>query len=332
MILIAKPEKIKSTRPLARAHRTNYLWPISMTLCTRLDLEQAFLEAGLAPETAARYRLETGKARPRKAIREEIGSISSAEKKSIARTTPRDIGVLHKCGTCNKEFKYTTHLRDHEKTHTGEKPYQCEFCKYKCGDERFKSNKDLYAGGKSHQCGTCNKEFKYTTHLRRHERTHTGEKPYQCEFCKYKCGQKVHLTRHVKLKHNNDERFKSNKDLYAGGVLHKCGTCNKEFKYTTHLRDHERTHTGEKPYQCEFCENKFSRKDGLIHHVKTKHKNDERLKSNEELYTGGESYKCGTCNKEFKNKAHLHIHDRTHIGEKPYHCEFCGDMFRWVHP
>ncbi|XP_018397172.1 PREDICTED: uncharacterized protein LOC108775341 [Cyphomyrmex costatus] len=35
------------------------------------------------------------------------------------------------------------------------------------------------------------------------------------------------LIYHVKTKHNNDERFKSNKDLYTGGVSYKCGTCNK---------------------------------------------------------------------------------------------------------
>lgn len=80
MILIAKPKKIKSTRPLARSRRTNYLWPISMarprvnvlrfgkgqhyrgTLCTRLDLEHSW-RPGMAPETAARCWLETGEDR-----------------------------------------------------------------------------------------------------------------------------------------------------------------------------------------------------------------------------------------------------------------------------
>ncbi|XP_018392772.1 PREDICTED: zinc finger protein 14-like [Cyphomyrmex costatus] len=247
-------------------------------------------------------------------------------------------GVLHKCGTCNKEFKYKTDLRSHERTHTGEKPYQCEFCKYKCringnlrqhvvamhnSDERFKSNKDLYIGGISHKCGTCNKEFKYKTQFRRHERTHTGEKPYQCEFCKYKCGQKVHLRIHMISKHKDDERFKSNKDLYAGGVLHKCGTCNKEFKYKTDLRSHERTHTGEKPYQCEFCKYKCRINGNLRQHVVAMHNSDERFKSNKDLYIGGISHKCGTCNKEFKYKTQFRRHERTHTGEKPYQCEFC---------
>ncbi|KYN03785.1 hypothetical protein ALC62_05297 [Cyphomyrmex costatus] len=132
--------------------------------------------------------------------------------------------------------------------------------------------------------------------------------------------------------HANDERLKSNKDLYIGSVSYKCGTCNKEFKKKTHLHIHERIHNDEKPYQCEFCKYKSRQKGNLRKHVKRKHNNDECYKSNKDLYSGGVSYKCGTCNKEFKNKAHLHIHERTHIGEKSYHCEFCGDMFRWVHP
>ncbi|XP_018402785.1 PREDICTED: zinc finger protein 525-like isoform X3 [Cyphomyrmex costatus] len=266
-------------------------------------------------------------------------TISNAENRKIHHIR------LYICKTCFKGFKTNWILSRHERTHKNEKPYQCEFCKYKCGqkvhlnshvilkhkdDERFKSNKDLYSGGVSHKCGTCNKEFMYITHLRNHERTHTGEKPYQCEFCEKKFRQKVHLSSHVILKHKDDERFKSNKDLHAGGVLHKCETCNKEFKNKTQLRNHERTHTGEKPYQCEFCENKFSQKVCLTRHVILKHKDDERFKSNKDLHAGGVLHKCGTCNKEFKNKTQLRSHERTHTGEKPYQCEFCDNKFRHI--
>ncbi|XP_018400224.1 PREDICTED: zinc finger protein 98-like [Cyphomyrmex costatus] len=195
-------------------------------------------------------------------------------------------------------------------------------------DERFKSNKDLYTGGVSYKCGTCNKEFKNQRDLRIHERIHNDEKPYQCEFCENKFRQKCHLKSHMVAKHFNDERFKANKDLYTGGVSYKCAICNKEFKNKTHLHLHEMTHTGEKPYQCEFCKDKFRRKDYLRSHVMAKHFNDERFKANKDLYTRSVSYKCAICNKEFKNKSHLHLHDMTHTGEKPYQCEFCKDKFR----
>lgn len=38
----------------------------------------------------------------------------------------------------------------------------------------------------------------------------------------------------------------------------KCDTCSKAFRYKHHLKEHERIHSGEKPYECQFCQRKFS--------------------------------------------------------------------------
>ncbi|KAK2498794.1 hypothetical protein MC885_007579, partial [Smutsia gigantea] len=94
---------------------------------------------------------------------------------------------------------------------------------------------------------------------------------------------------------------------------YKCSKCWKSFNNSSHLRTHQRTHSGEKPYKCSECGKCFSNSSHLIQHLRT--------------HTGEKPYQCGECGKSFSNTSHLIIHERTHTGEKPYKCPECGKSF-----
>jgi len=193
------------------------------------------------------------------------------------------------CPECGKTVSCNATLRDHMRTHTGERPFQCSECGLAFAQRsNLRMHKRLHTGERPYMCGICGKTFARSSHLPAHMRTHTGEKPYICQECNHAFITAQQLKNHFRV--------------HTGEKPWKCDLCEAAFTHSSSLSTHKKKHTGQKPYQCEKCKKQFFFSSALDKHMK--------------VHSKSRPFKCENCDKAFKYKESLTVHKEKYCGRE----------------
>ena len=217
----------------------------------------------------------------------------------------RTMGKLHKpeCFRCGETYRSWKEHQDHVLLkHNDVWKWRCGMCyndmvifddkaewtKHYCKTHR--SNKKKYEKACEH-CGMMMESNKYQRHLRLKHGINKNLK-VNCKLCTYVCKTDAALKKHMERNHTQfDCDICGLKTISGISGLHahqavahgigpaakiSCEICAKTFSSKASYKFHMYTHTGEKPYECEHCHQKFADKSNMRNHVKQVHLGQKR--------------------------------------------------------
>lgn len=233
------------------------------------------------------------------------------------------------CTACGKSFSRKNHvIRHFRKTHRKPKHLICLVCDRGFSRARLlqqhmqKHRKKRSSDAKPFLCAECGRSFSNEHLLVRHSVVHSKTARFSCE----KCGKEFNYRYKLRLHEQSHQRalLKKRELISVKKVRPQstnadltCPICCKTLSSRMHLEHHRFVHAEEKPYLCDVCQKRFTRKGTLRFHMRI-HKE------------GYKEFKCDVCEKVLKKestlKSHMSVHKNSDTSNK-FLCKFCGKGF-----
>ncbi|XP_001991617.2 zinc finger protein 510 [Drosophila grimshawi] len=184
------------------------------------------------------------------------------------------------CSYCGQKFARRQWLEEHQRIHTGERPFQCELC-----NARFAQRSNwrthmltTHQNKANFKCNQCDRQFKRRRLLDNHIKSrHTKLRDLRCTQCDATFGNPVYLRQHM-LCHTGEKRF-------------SCLICDKRFGRIENRNIHHFVHSIRKPYACLVCGKEFMRKQHIQQHIATSMHHNPEIVRREPLFNVANSNK-----------------------------------------
>nr|CAI5864507.1 unnamed protein product [Callosobruchus analis] len=186
--------------------------------------------------------------------------------------------ALHRqfsCHSCHRFFSSQDRLNRHQQSHSGSCPFKCEQCK-KTFTSKFKLVRHalIHSDRRPFSCSVCDRTFHRKDHLKNHIKVHSPQKEtYTCnqEGCKKQYTSYLSYRKHLAV------------HAAESGNL-TCQICfESSFTTKEDILYHLKIHAGMRDFLCQFCPQRFGRKDHLVRHIKKSHHQQHQK---EETVTG----------------------------------------------
>ncbi|XP_075158942.1 zinc finger protein pebbled [Haematobia irritans] len=290
---------------------------------------------------------------------EDAATSAQTKKKSAYSLAPNRVS----CPYCQRMFPWSSSLRRHILTHTGQKPFKCSHCpllfttKSNCDRHLLRKHGNVESAVSVYVPDEdVNEPIPLPKSVEEIEREKEREEEEKKRLAEE---QKERLEREQREKEKQEQERQQQQ---RQAILKQLAAVQfNQFQLKTEAAS--AISSSELPYKCHLCESSFAERTQCLEHIKCFHaqeyelllskgaieseaevaqinsnEEEERNRSQEDATKGGKypDYSnrkviCAFCVRRFWSTEDLRRHMRTHSGERPFQCDICLRKFTLKH-